>query len=229
MDDVLLKNLPESSLPRERFLKYGGSSLSDEELLAIILRCGYKNVNVKMLSTNILKEIKSLENLKDMTIKELSSIKGIGLTKAITILSALELGKRVYLDYSTKETKLNNSKLIYDYFKSQFFGKKQELFYVAYLDHKKSLIGYEMIFKGTLDSSTVHPREIFKGSVKNSASSIVLMHNHPSNDSRPSIADIEFTKNIKELGDMMGISVIDHIIFTNKGYYSFFENDLMRK
>ena len=128
----------------------------------------------------------------------------------------------------TEKEKLNNSKKIYERFKSLFWNQKQELFYVLYLDTNKRLISSELLFKGTLDSSTVHPREIFKCAVKYSAASIILMHNHPSGSLEPSINDIDFTDTIKTLGKMMGIKIIDHIIFTNESYFSFFENGLMK-
>lgn len=228
MEEVMLKDLPESELPRERFLRRGPSNLSDEEILSILLRCGYKNVNVKVLSSKILKVINGLENLKNMSVYELSSIKGVGLTKAITLLASVELGKRVCLKSETEKEKLNNSKKIYERFKSLFWNQKQELFYVLYLDTNKRLISSELLFKGTLDSSTVHPREIFKCAVKYSAASIILMHNHPSGSLEPSVNDIDFTDTIKTLGKMMGIKIIDHIIFTNESYFSFFENGLMK-
>jgi len=106
--EVMLKDLPESELPRERFLSKGPGSLSDEEILSILIRCGYKNVNVKVLSSIILKEINGLENLKDMSVHELSNIKGVGITKAITLLAAVELGKRVCMNTECEKEKLNN-------------------------------------------------------------------------------------------------------------------------
>lgn len=228
MDEVMLKDMMKHELPRERFLTHGPDNLSDEEILSILLRCGYKNVNVKVLSSKIIKNINGIENLKDLSVQELSNIKGVGLTKAITLLSALELGKRVYFKSNHQKQVLNNSRIIYEEFKNIFWNQKQELFYVLYLDTRKNLITRECLFKGTLDSSTVHPREIFKGAVKYSAASIVLAHNHPSGSLEPSINDIEFTDTIKSLSKMMGIKLIDHIIFTNDNYFSFYENGLMR-
>lgn len=228
MNEVKLKDLPIRELPRERFIRYGSEVLTNEEILTLLIRCGYKNVNAKTLSLRILKEINGIENLKNISLSTLTNIKGIGISKAISILSALELGKRVYMNNYSEETKLNNVDLIYKTFKELFYNQKQELFYVVYLDTKKNLINYELLFKGTIDSSIVHPREIFKGAVKESAASIVLMHNHPSGDVTPSINDIEFTDNIMRLSKMMGIKLIDHIIFGKNNKFSFFENNMLR-
>lgn len=223
MNEVLIKDLPSNSKPRERLMNYGKENISDEELLAIILRCGYKNVNVKSLSLNMLKEIGTLSNLKDITLKELTSIKGIGLTKAISILASIELGKRVYFDSNKNKVKLNNSNIIYEKYNSYFIDKKQEILLCLYLDKSFHLIEEKVLFKGTIDKSLIHPREIFKYAVKLSSSYFVLIHNHPSGNIEPSNDDIYITQNINELSKMMGIKLIDHIIISSNGYISFKE------
>lgn len=224
MNKILIKDIPKSDRPRERFLKYGKESLSNEELISIILRTGSKNMSVKDLSNNILSSVNNVTDLKDITINKLKNISGIGPTKAITLLSAIELGKRVY--YSNNEDKiiLNNSKKIFDYLYIELKDKKQEYFYALYLDSKNQLIDKKILFIGTLNRSIVHPREIFKYAYLLSASTIVCAHNHPSGDVIPSKEDILLTKNLVEIGKMQGISVIDHIIIGNKTYYSFYEN-----
>ena len=227
MKKVLIKDIPILDRPRERFIKYGVNNLSNEELLSIVLKNGYKDYSVKDISNNILKNIKDITELKYKSINELTKIKGIGKVKAITLLSSIELGKRVYQDKDNIDIKLNSSKLIYNYIKNKLKYKKQEYFYVLYLDSKKYLIDEKLLFIGTLDKSNVHPREIFKYAYLNSSKSIVLIHNHPSGDTLPSKEDILFTNNILEISKIMGITVIDHLIIGNNNYYSFYDNNDM--
>lgn len=227
MKKVLIKDIPILDRPRERFIKYGVNNLSNEELLSIVLKNGYKDYSVKDISNNILKDIKDITELKYKSINELTKIKGIGKVKAISLLSSIELGKRVYQDKDNINIKLNSSKLIYNYIKNKLKYKKQEYFYVLYLDSKKYLIDEKLLFIGTLDKSNVHPREIFKYAYLNSSKSIVLIHNHPSGDTLPSKEDILFTNNILEISKIMGITVIDHLIIGNNNYYSFYDNNDM--
>ena len=224
---ILIKDLPPLERPRERFLKYGKSSLSNEELLSIVLKSGTKDTSVKELSNNILKEIKDITNLKDMTINSLSKIKGIGEVKAITLLAAIELGKRVYEEKYNKTIKLDTSDKIYNYIKTDFSYKKQEFFYCLYLDSKKYLIEKKLLFIGTLNNATVHPREIFKNAYLLSADTLVCIHNHPSGDVLPSKEDLILTKKLQEIGKIQGINVINHIIVGNNNYYSFYDNNDM--
>ena len=158
-----------------------------------------------------------------MTINRLTKIKGIGKVKAIELLSAIELGKRVYYANEQKEVVLNNSKKIFEYFKNIFTYEKQENFYALYLDTKAKLISFKLLFKGTLNSSTVHPREVFKYAFLESAASVVVIHNHPSGDVSPSIQDIEVTESLMKIGSIVKIPVIDHIIIGKDKYYSFYE------
>ena len=227
MKKVLIKDIPILDRPRERFIKYGVNNLSNEELLSIVLKNGYKDYSVKDISNNILKDIKDITELKYKSINELTKIKGIGKVKAITLLSSIELGKRVYQDKDNIDIKLNSSKLIYNYIKDKLKYKKQEYFYVLYLDSKKYLIDEKLLFIGTLDKSNVHPREIFKYAYLNSSKSIVLIHNHPSGDTLPSKEDILFTNNVLEISKIIGITVIDHLIIGNNNYYSFYDNNDM--
>ena len=224
MNKVLIKDIPLSERPRERLKKYGVESLSDEELLSIILRCGSKDLSVKVLSENILKNFNEISNLRYITVNKLQNIKGIGEVKAITLIASIELGRRVYYRNNKNIISLNNSKKIYDYIKYDLKDKKQEYFYSIYLDSKKQLIDKKLLFMGTLNKSIIHPREIFKYAYLFSASSIICVHNHPSGNVNPSNEDIIFTKSLVEIGVLQGINIIDHIIVGNDTYYSFYEN-----
>ena len=223
MDNTLIKDIPKIERPRERFKLYGKENVSNEELLSIILNTGVKNKSVKELSNSILSKMNDISDLKNMTLNNLKKINGIGEAKAIKILAAVELGKRVYYVNNTHNIKMDSPDKIYEYIKGEVEGLEQEHFYALYLDSKKNLIDKKLLFIGTLNRSIVHPREIFKYAYLLSASSIICVHNHPSGDTIPSKEDMFLTKNLVEIGKMQGIAVVDHIIVGNN-YYSFFEN-----
>ncbi len=218
-----IKDIPHNERPRERAINLGIENLSNEELISIILKTGTKNYSVKELSNNILCKIKDISELKNFTINSLIQIKGIGKVKAIELLSSLELGKRVYYINNKKDIKLNNSIKIYEYFKDMFINEKQENFYAIYLDSKSKLISYKLLFKGTINTSCVHPREVFKYAFLESAYSIIVIHNHPSGDATPSMQDEEVTMSLMQIGKVMAIPVVDHIIFGYNNYFSFYE------
>lgn len=222
-----LKTLPKNELPRERLIALGSSMLSNEELLSIILRTGIKDLSVKEVSTNILASISSIQDLAHLSIEELSLIKGVGIVKAVTLLASLELGKRVYSSPIENNILLNNTLVVHDTFKSLFKSLLQEKFLVIYLNTKKELIGYDLLFIGTIDSTVFHPREVLKGAIKKSASAIIVMHNHPSGSVVPSNNDILSTKQLKNSCDLVGIPLIDHLITNGRDYYSFFDNGVI--
>lgn len=223
MSKILIKDIPVEERPRERFINYGVSNLSNEELISIILNTGTKNTSVKEISENILSKLDSINDLKNMTLNNLKRINGVGEVKAIKLLSSIELGKRVYYNKKMTKIKMNSADKIYEYIKKDLENKSQEQFYCLYLDAQKNLIEKKLLFIGTINKSIVHPREIFKYAYLLSASSIICVHNHPSGDTTPSNEDIVLTKSLIEIGKMQGISVIDHIII-GSDYFSFYEN-----
>ncbi len=226
MNQTLIKNIPKYERPRERFLKVGAENLSNIELISILLNSGTKDISAYDLAKLILHNINDITDLKDITLNKLKEIKGIGEVKAITLLSALELGKRVYYKKNISKIKMNSADKIYNFMKEELYNKNQEYFYALYLDSKKNLIDKKLLFIGTINKSIVHPREIFKYAYLLSASSIICVHNHPSGDPLPSKEDIILTKKLKEISNIQGIQIIDHIIIGNN-YYSFFENQLI--
>ncbi len=222
---MLIKEIPDYERPRERMLAIGAKNLSNEELLAILLRCGTKNKSAKELSLDLLKEIGNIESFKELTINRIKSISGIGLSKAAIIIAAVEIGRRIFSNENTiKETRYTNSKVIYENVKNLFLDKKQECFYCLYFDNKQHLIGRELLFKGTVNRSIVHPREIFKYAYLYSATAIVCIHNHPSGDIKPSLEDIELTDAVSSIGKINKIPLLDHLIIGNNNYYSFSDN-----
>lgn len=215
-------NIPTSEMPRERFIKYGVRNLQTSELISIILNTGTNNKSILELSNNILDLVNNIYDLKDLTLNELKTINGIGQVKAIKLLSAIELGRRVYNDKKFNNIKLNTANKVYEFIKDEF-NDNQEYFFCLYLDTKNNFIDKKLLFIGTINKSIVHPREIFKYAYLLSASKIICVHNHPSGEIDPSKEDIILTKNLIEIGNLQGINIIDHIIIGN-GYYSFKEN-----
>lgn len=223
---IKFKEIPVAERPRERLVIYGSENLSNEELLMIILKTGTKKYSVKEVSLNLLKYCNGINNLKDMTLNTLTSIEGIGRVKAIELLAIIELAKRMNEEESIKNM-INciNPKNIITYFNYLFKDKKQEEFYVLYLDNKKKYLDKKRLFIGSINSSIAHPREIFKHAYLLSASYIICIHNHPSGDATPSKEDIIITKNLKTISDIHAIYLIDHIIIGTNNYYSFFEDN----
>ena len=218
-----IKELPISERPRERLKSVGVNNLTDKELISIILKTGTKDKNVNELSLDILSKY-SLIDLKNITLNDLISIKGIGEVKAIELLTSIELGKRIFLKESKKLTKLENPKKIWEDSKYLFNNLKQECFYCYYFNNKQELIKRKLIYMGTINNSVTHTREVFKEAYLLSASSIVCLHNHPSGDTTPSKEDIIFTKALMKTGEIQKIPVVDHIIVSDSNYFSFYEN-----
>lgn len=218
-----IKDLPITERPRERMKMVGSNSLSDSELLSILLKVGTKNQNVGELAIELLKSYRLID-LKDVSLNDFVKIRGIGEVKALELLAAIELGKRIFLRDSKKLEKLDSAEKIWESSKYIFNGLKQEYFYCYYFDNKQNLIEKKLIFMGTINSATTHTREIFKEAYLVSASTIVCLHNHPSNDVQPSKADILFTDRLMQTGEIQGIPVVDHIIVGEDHYYSFYEH-----
>ena len=214
------------SRPRERLVKFGVETLSDAELLAIILRTGTIKENVIEMSNRIINEF-GLNKLADYSLKELQEIKGIGLGKACQLLAINELNKRVN-SLKNKVTKISTAQDVFNFFKDKFKDEKQENFYILMLNPRNHIIKEEFITKGVLDAAIIHPREIFKPAIKNSASKIILVHNHPSGDSNPSPEDLDITEQIIEVGNKIGIKVIDHVIVGKDEWWSWIERGLTR-
>ncbi len=226
VNSLMIKNIPVTEKPRERLLKYGVENISTADLIAIILKTGTKSYSVKHLANVVLTMIDEVDKLKDLTINHLTNIHGIGLVKALELIAAIELGRRVYYEPTIKpKIKLAHPQKIYTYFKYLINDVKQEIFYCLYLDNKKQLIDKRLLFKGTINCSIVHPREIFKQAYLLSASSIVCIHNHPSGDPAPSNEDLMLTKKLVSIGNIQGIKIVDHIIIGGDKYYSFYEHN----
>ncbi|MCK5149691.1 DNA repair protein RadC [Candidatus Pacearchaeota archaeon] len=216
-----IKDLPKQNRPRERFLKHGPEVLSDAELFAIFLRTGTINENVIDMSNRLIAEY-GLDKLFECSLKELQEIKGIGPGKAMQILTIAELQKRI--NQSKKPIKkIICAEDVFNLFHERLKDKKEEHFYVLILNTQNIIIGEELVSKGILDASIIHPREIFKPAIKNSASKIILLHNHPSGNPNPSPEDLEITKKLMNVGNEVEIKVLDHVIIGDGKFWSWVE------
>ncbi|MGC6769640.1 RadC family protein [Enterococcus sp. LJL128] len=225
---LFIHEMPEDCLPRERLEAVGEKALSNQELLAILLRTGSREKNVMELASIILKHFKHLYELKNASLHEMMSIKGIGKVKAIELRAAVEFGYRLQQSSPVKMGKISSSYQIAQELIYEMRDFQQEHLVCLYLNTKNEVIRQDTVFKGSLNQSIAHPREIFKGAVKYSAARIVLAHNHPSGNPTPSQSDILFTRRMQECGEMMGIELLDHIIVGHSGYISMREENFLR-
>lgn len=220
MKEIKLKELPAFAKPRERAMEVGVSNLADYELLAIILETGSKENDVLDLAKQMLIEEGSLQNIAFLTINELKKYPGIGNAKAVSILSALELGKRANYDISPSQ-KIKNLKDIYDYANNLIGHEKQEILLAIFLDCTSKIIGKRIVSMGTLNSTAFHPRDVIKWALKYSAFALVVVHNHPSGESLPSQDDIDGTNGLISGCEAVDLQFIDHLIIGKGNYYSF--------
>ena len=225
-----VRDLPQSDRPRERLMRLGPEALSSAELLAIIMRTGARGDSVLMTSQKLLSELGNLQSIAQASVAEICRVRGIGEAKAIEIKAALELGKRLYdpdygLDGPGKPVQTPEE--AYKSMQSKLSGKKKEHFYVLCLNTRGRVNDTRQVSIGNLDSSLVHPREVFKDAISTLASTVILVHNHPSGDLEPSAEDINLTKRLVEAGELLGIPVIDHIIVSDKGYISLKSRNLI--
>ncbi|MBI4744930.1 MAG: DNA repair protein RadC [Actinobacteria bacterium] len=227
---MTIKELPLDIRPRERLLNSGALSLSDVELLAIILGSGTKNKTSLQLSQNILSEFGSIGILSKATFSELSGIKGIGEAKAAAILASIELGKRLIIASKQKEKEkivISSPEDAVNILIPDMIYLDKEYFKAIILNTKNEIIKICDISIGSLNSSIVHPRELFKMAMKHNGASVIVAHNHPSGNSTPSPEDINLTKRLSKAGEILGIELIDHIILGKGNFVSLKEENLL--
>lgn len=223
---VGIKKIPKEDRPYERLINLGVESLSNEELLAIIIKSGTRNESSKDIATKLLSNIGGIKMLNEINFETLKKYNGIGNVKTCIILAVVELAKRINNEIDTiKNVKLTSSDLVYKFYKDKLGNKKQEYFYAVYLDNSKKIIGDKLLFIGTINYSLVHPREVFKEAYLKGASAIICVHNHPSGNVLPSKQDYDVTNNLISVGKILGIKIVDHVIISSNNYYSFLEND----
>ncbi|HEX7627294.1 MAG TPA: DNA repair protein RadC [Candidatus Methanoperedens sp.] len=216
---IRIHDLPKDERPRERLIKNGASALSDSELLAIILRTGSKQENVINLSQRILKEY-NIKQLSQINLTQLMKVHGIKESKAAQIAACFEIARRLETFKNEDKQKINSPEDVYRLIYPKMREQKKELFIELCLDTKNQIIKEETISVGSLNANIVHPREVFKLALAESAAHIIVAHNHPSGDPTPSREDIEITKKLVETGNIMGITLLDHVIIGDGRHFS---------
>ena len=222
-----IRDLPLDERPRERLMKYGAPALSEAELVAIILRTGTTQENVVELSKHILRA-HSLRDISQMGINELKQFRGINDAKACQLLACAELATRIYSAKASPKAVVGSSKDVHNLIYPELRFTKKEHFYCLYLDTRNSIIKKELISVGNLNTSVIHPREIFRSAIKESANSVIFAHNHPSGNPEPSKDDIEITRMLISAGKLMGIPVLDHVVIGETGYVSMADKNLLQ-
>jgi len=220
-----IKDLPKVERPREKLVAKGAENLKDSELLAILLRTGRAGKNVIEIASQILAK-HSKKRLLQMNYQDLLKISGIDSAKAVTLLAAFELSKRVLEVNDTSSPTISNAKDAVAQL-TDLRDLKKEHFVVLYLNARNQLVRKETVSIGTLNANLVHPREVFEPAIKHSAANIIVAHNHPSGDSKPSEDDLKITKRLIEAGKIMGIEIADHIIVAKNSHLSFKEEYLI--
>lgn len=214
--------------PREKLLEKGKGILTDAELIGILIGSGSKTETAVELARRILSSVgNDLNALGKLNVAQLCTFKGIGEAKAISIIAALELGKRMKVLESPQRIRIINSKLVFEAIRNEIGDLLHEEFWVLYLDRSNHIIRKSNISKGGVSGTVVDARIIFKQAIENLASSIVLCHNHPSGNLKPSEEDIRITKKLKDAGKLVDIAIIDHIIIAGNNFFSFADEGLL--
>lgn len=227
-NNIKINDIPKNERPMERLLKYGADDLTNAELLAVLLRSGTRGENIISLSTRLLSDVGGLDGLLYINLEEMKKLKGIKDVKACQIVAMMELFKRFRtLRSQSNDFKISSPKDVSELLINEMNNLNQEVLKLILLNTKNIVIGVKDIFKGSLNTSIVHPREIFREAVQRGSANIIICHNHPSGDSTPSKEDINITLRIKQCGDLMGIKLLDHIIIGNNNYISLKEKGII--
>ncbi|WP_318153543.1 RadC family protein [Paenibacillus vietnamensis] len=222
-----LRDVPHEERPRERMMQYGAEALSHAELLAILLRTGTQRQSAIHLAGALLKQCGSLRNLMDMSMEELTAIRGIGPAKAVQLRAGIELGRRLSRSSPADIVTVRRPQDAADYVMDELRYLKKEHFVCLFLNTKNHIIARETLSVGTLNASLVHPREVFRAAIQRSSASIICAHNHPSGDPTPSPEDISLTKRLVEAGQLVGIEVLDHLVIGDGKYISLKEQGFL--
>lgn len=220
-----IKELAEK--PREKAILNGVSSLSDAEVLSILIESGSRQASAFDLAMQILNLSNGMKQLGSISMADLTSLPGIKQARAIRILAAIELARRIAFHNQEEIHTIGNAKDVYTYLENMLRFETQEKFVALYLDSKHQIIHQKILFVGSLNCSVVHPREVFKGALQVSAACVLVAHNHPSGDPEPSSQDLEVTNILKQTGEIMQIPLIDHVIIGHRMYFSFREAGLL--
>jgi len=224
---MAINEWPEDQRPRERLIKYGASALSDAELLAVFLRTGVTGKSAVDLGRDMISRFGSLSGLFAASLKDFSSLHGLGSAKYAQLHAVLELAKRAISEELQENASLSSPQAVKNYLQLMIGNKPHESFAILYLDVKNRLIKSEELFRGTLNHASVYPREVVKSALHQNAAAIILAHNHPSCSCEPSQADISLTQTLKQALALVDVRVLDHFIVANPNVYSFAEHGLI--
>jgi DNA repair protein RadC len=231
MEYLTIKEMPEEARPRERLESSGPDVLSNQELLAITISTGVVTGKTKYtaidLAMNLLKEFDSLKGVAQADFKQLIDVSGIGPAKACQIMAAFELGKRVAMFSHNNKPVVRQPTDVFDYFRDEMSLLPNEIFRVVALDTKNRILKDKIISEGTLNASIVHPRDVFRFALIQTAANIILLHNHPSGDPTPSKEDVQITKRLIEVGRVMDVPVLDHLVIASGKFLSMKEMGIM--
>jgi DNA repair protein RadC len=225
---VGIKSWAEEDRPREKLIDKGRHTLTEAELIAILIGSGNRNETAVELSKRILASVgNNLSELGKLSVRDLCNFKGMGDAKAVSIIAALELGRRRKETETIKKEKIVTSKDVYDIMRAPMLDLPHEEFWLLILNRSNSLLKKELISRGGIAGTVVDTKIIFKTAISHYASSIIVCHNHPSGNTKPSEADIKITKNIQEAGKIMDIPLLDHLIITEESFYSFADEGML--
>ncbi len=223
-----IKFLAEDDRPREKFLLKGKTSLSDSELLAIILGSGNNEDSAVELARKILASVENnWQNLSKLSIKDLMKFKGIGEAKAISVAATLEIGRRKASQETPEKTSISSAKDSYNVFSQHLSDLRTEEFWAIFLNQKNQIVYKTQISKGGISGTLVDVRVLFRIALEHFATSIIVAHNHPSGSLKPSLEDIQITKNIKNAGEILNVTLLDHLIIGDNSFFSFAEESLL--
>jgi len=224
-----IKDWPEEDRPREKLLQKGAGLLTDAELIAIILRTGNGSTGESALdhAHALLGHFGNLRGIDEAAVGEFGAIKGIGAAKTAQLKASLELGRRMAGRRWSAGVALRSAEDVFQHFGAQLEKEKRELFYVVLLNNKNRKIRDVKISEGSLTASLVHPREVYNPVIRESAAAVIFVHNHPSGDPAPSPEDVEITRRLKEVGELMGVRVVDHVVIGQDRYFSFSDRGML--
>lgn len=228
MPHYRIRDLNKDEKPREKLIQQEAGALTNEELLAIILRSGGKGITAIELARNLLRELGGIRGLQKSDIKKLLEIKNINTAKATSLKAACEMGLRITSN-TQSEVYIEDPKKAYELIKKDVFQKGKEYLYLLSLNSKNKLLAKDLISIGTVNATLVHPREIFKMALLRDAVTIILVHNHPSNDPIPSKEDLKVTQKVIESGKNIGVPLVDHIIVCDDSFFSMKSKNLLPK
>ena len=223
-----IKEIPLNDRPREKMAANGAAVLTDAELIAILLRTGTAEKSAIDIASEMTADGGLYKRLAGITrLNELTNIKGLGQAKAATVLAALEIGRRIASAKPLEKIHLSCPQDVADFLMPRLRYAAKEQFVVILLNSKNKVIGTEVVSEGSLSSSIVHPREVYAPAILHHAAAIMVAHNHPSGDPKPSLEDEEVTRMLSRSGKVLGIPMIDHVIIGDGNYYSFLENEAL--